>query len=121
MPAKVGIGAQQRVFRLLAGKLGLDAGESDRKVDRLGEVVVCAEFKRFHHIFVFALCRHHDDGKAGRRVAGADSLESLDAVKVRHDYVEQDEVEALLVDQLQGDEAIFSLDDVKAAASETTA
>jgi hypothetical protein len=76
-------------------------------VEGLGQVVLGAEFDPFHHVVQVGQGRDHDDRNPPQPGIGLDPGQGLEAVQFRHHGVEQDQVEALGRQQVQGQEAVL--------------
>ena len=93
-----------------------DPLQRDGEVDRLGDAIVRSELQEFCDVRGEGLRRHHDDGKDGRRPGRANAAQRLVAVEPRHRRVEQDDVDALLLDQPQRLFAVSCFLDLEASS-----
>src|SRR5258705_6285430 len=78
-----------------------DAVEELLRGERLRDVVVRAVLVAREQVLVLRLRGDQDDGQGGVRRAPLDAVEDLHAVHLGHHDVEQHDVLALLVDQLE--------------------
>ncbi len=99
------------VHRPLQRQVRPDARQDDGEVERLGQVVVRPLPEGLDHVAAVVLRRRDEDGQVGRGVGLADGPQHLQAVEVRHQHVQQDQVEGALADQRQGLAAALRLGD----------
>ena len=76
----------------LVRQVGADAGEGDRAVDGLGQVVVRAKVEGFDNIGTVCSRGQHDDRQVSLIASGADIGEHLEAVHARHFDIQNYEV-----------------------------
>jgi hypothetical protein len=112
---------QSRLLGPLQAELRPGPRESDREVDRLGDVVVGAELERLDDVLALRHRRDHDDRKRGLRPCLANDLEHLQAIEIRHDHIEQHEIEIPLRDQLERPTAPVRLGDIETVPQEPPA
>ena len=91
----------QRIAQMLLFERGTDPRPQQRRVDRLGEVVLGAKLDTAHHARHFVRCRDHNDGQRFKPALIAQCFQDLYAADVRHHQVQQDEVKLPLCDQRQ--------------------
>jgi hypothetical protein len=82
--------------KFFAGHLAPDPRHGNRKVDRLGYIVVGAEFECAHDIFALAFGRGHQDGQVHGRASFANLGQHFVPALKRHHGVQQHGVEILL-------------------------
>jgi hypothetical protein len=87
-------------------QMRLNARQSDRKVDRFGDVVVRAQAKRLDDAGPVASSGHHDDGKLGPGAMDAKPAQCLEAAHARHLDIQQNEIVQILIDTLERFETI---------------
>jgi hypothetical protein len=81
--------------------MGPNSGQSDRKIDGFGDVVVRAQTKGLDDVFPPCSCRDHDDWKLGLGAVNAKQAQHLEATRTRHLDVKQNKVERILIDERQ--------------------
>jgi hypothetical protein len=91
----------ERALGLLPRELGADSSQRDGEVDRLGDVVVRAEIEGLDDVLRVRLRGHHDDGQLDWRVGDTQRAQQLDAAHGRHLDVEQDQIDALLSQEVE--------------------
>jgi hypothetical protein len=86
-----------------AGESG-NPGEEFARAERLGDVIVRADFQAAHFVFLGALGGQHEDGQV--RPGFAKPVTDFDAVEFREHHVEHDEIEFGIQAALRGGEAV---------------
>jgi hypothetical protein len=76
-----------------------DPGAQDRRIKRLGQIVVGAELDALRNLVGIRIGADHDDRHISLVRIALDRLENLVTVHIRHHQIEQDETEFFLRDQ----------------------
>ena len=95
-----------------------DAGQRDREVHGLRDVVVGAAVQGIDDVLALCLGGHHDDRQRARGMLGAYVRQHFEPTQVGHHHVQQDEVERLTLHHVQGFDAAAGVGHMKALALE---
>ena len=95
------------VTQLLLGEPRADAGAQEHRVDWLAQIVLRAELDAANDVLQSLDGRRDDDGHVAQVRVGDDLFEDLEAVHLRHLDVEQDEVEGLAPQPVEGDPSVL--------------
>ncbi len=80
----------------------LDSSQNDGVVERLGHIVVGTQLESADHVLALVLGGHHDHRQVEQRIGGAENAQHFQAAHFRHHDIEQDQVETLFAELLEG-------------------
>src|SRR6266545_3734783 len=95
------------VVQTLLRQAAVDSCAQEHGVERLGQVVGRAELDAAHHALDVLERRDHDHRNVAQLLVALDPRQSLVAVQLRHQDVEQDDVEGLGAKRLQRPAAVL--------------
>src|ERR1035437_1688275 len=90
------------------------------RIERLGKVVIGSSLDATDDRVEFAQCRDHDDGDLPESWIALKERKDIIAADSRHHQIEQDEIDGLLFDHGERDDAIFRLKHSMALALQAT-
>jgi hypothetical protein len=100
---------------------GGDARAEHDRIEGFRHEILGAGLDTAHGAFDVVEGGEHDDGQVAQTLVGLHELEGLEAIKFRHDDIQQDEIEIAFLEHLQGEPAIADLGDLVAEFLQTTA
>ena len=93
----------QRPARFVVGtpsKVGLDPGQQFSRTERLGDVVIAADFEPEHPVDLLGASRQEEDRSVGSGRVRAQAATEFETVAVRQHHVEDDQVRTVILNQL---------------------